>query len=512
MGSHPIFKSVDEYSQNTFKAYKTWTFTESTIGQYGSSVNEAIYVLPSAIDTFGVNASGIDKRSLFDTVYSMYYRYPKRPYNAFGGGSAFQDRDISNRAIVVSIGNDYIGERIKPGSIVIRDSSAGAITILDDGFGNLYNSTDATAYVSSASLVGYWSFNEGFITSASAVWKFENSNHVYGRPSATAYNVSYTSGIFGSKITFSGASESFATVDDYRNINFRSNEDFAVSLWVWIPSSQSMTPVIDNSILEKWDCNGGYPFTIRVFNQTTPTVSDRGKLFCNSWDTSTGVYIPSTNALNDGLPHHIVYQRSGNVYTLYVDSASNGTVTANLLQTHNNSPLYIGAGGYAGAIAGAIYNFQGSVDELRIYNRSLTDAEVAVLYSKPSNTRVVGNAFYSQGVIALTNLSGSYANLMLAGSSFSMDFKSTVSITENNVLATVVPNEFNMTNNPSSATVYSSTDMSYLPIVTGSDWSPYVTTLGMYDDNLNLLAVAKFAKPIKKPTDAPITFAIRWDS
>ena len=519
MGSHPVFKTVDEYSQQTFKAYKTWTLTESTIGQYNSSVNEAVYVSSSLlVDLAGTNPSGISKRSLFSTLYNMYYQYPKLPYNALGGNAQLQDRDISGRAVVVSISNDYIGERIKPGSITITDSSTGSIVIKDDGFGNLYNSSDSTAYVPSASLYGHWSFNEGFIISGNVgggggtASIFENENHVFGRPKVRAFNVTYTGGVFGTRINFDGSSASYAVVDDYRDINFRTNEDFAISVWVWVPATQPMRPVVANSILEKWDCNGGYPFIIRVFNGTWGTAGERGKIYCATHDTINGSYLTSSAQLNDNLPHHIVYQRQGATYQLYVDGASNGSATVNLEQTHNNSKLYIGARGYEFAPSGAIYNFKGGIDELRIYSGSLSAAQITTLYSKPSNTNIVGNAFYAHGILALTNLSGSYSSVMLSGSRFVMTYKSTVSITENNVLASVMPSEFNMTTNPSCATVYDTNDQVYLPIVTGSDWSPYVTTLGMYDDDLNLLAVAKFTKPIKKPVDAPITFAIRWDS
>jgi hypothetical protein len=69
-----------------------------------------------------------------------------------------------------------------------------------------------------------------------------------------------------------------------------------------------------------------------------------------------------------------------------------------------------------------------------------------------------------------------------------------------------------MTLNPSAATVHDEKNMEYLSLVTGSDWSPYITTMGLYDNDYNLVAIAKFTKPIKKPTDIPLTFVVRWDS
>ena len=49
-------------------------------------------------------------------------------------------------------------------------------------------------------------------------------------------------------------------------------------------------------------------------------------------------------------------------------------------------------------------------------------------------------------------------------------------------------------------------------LVTGSEWSPYITTIGLYDDiHLEPLAVAKLARPIKNDKDLPINFVVRFD-
>ena len=43
-------------------------------------------------------------------------------------------------------------------------------------------------------------------------------------------------------------------------------------------------------------------------------------------------------------------------------------------------------------------------------------------------------------------------------------------------------------------------------------FKPYVTTVGLYDDNYDLLAVGKFAQPIKTSEETDMTFVIRWDT
>ena len=48
-------------------------------------------------------------------------------------------------------------------------------------------------------------------------------------------------------------------------------------------------------------------------------------------------------------------------------------------------------------------------------------------------------------------------------------------------------------------------------VSSGVDFSPYITSVGLYDDNNDLLAVAKFTSPVKKPTDLPMTFKLQID-
>ena len=52
---------------------------------------------------------------------------------------------------------------------------------------------------------------------------------------------------------------------------------------------------------------------------------------------------------------------------------------------------------------------------------------------------------------------------------------------------------------------------SYTPSMTGVGAAPFITTVGLYDNNNDLMAVAKLARPLKKPTDLPLTFKVQID-
>ena len=48
-------------------------------------------------------------------------------------------------------------------------------------------------------------------------------------------------------------------------------------------------------------------------------------------------------------------------------------------------------------------------------------------------------------------------------------------------------------------------------VSSGWNFSPYVTGVGLYNDNNELMAIAKLTKPMKKPTDLPLTFKVSID-
>ena len=48
--------------------------------------------------------------------------------------------------------------------------------------------------------------------------------------------------------------------------------------------------------------------------------------------------------------------------------------------------------------------------------------------------------------------------------------------------------------------------------ITGSSFRPYTTTVGLYNENNQLLVVGKLATPCPIPPNTDMTFIIKWDS
>lgn len=96
----------------------------------------------------------------------------------------------------------------------------------------------------------------------------------------------------------------------------------------------------------------------------------------------------------------------------------------------------------------------------------------------------------------------------LTYSPYKTKFKATNTIYQQQIKCHVSENEFNYTQNPT-ATTGSNGDVR--DFITGSDFNPYVTTVGLYNESNELLVVGKLAQPFRMPSNTDVNFIIRYD-
>src|SRR6056300_269266 len=178
-----------------------------------------------------------------------------------------------------------------------------------------------------------------------------------------------------------------------------------------------------------------------------------------------------------------------------------------------------------------------------------------------SASNIKGNVFYDRGLVVLTEDVADTSGL----SSFDVSYRSTMTIYENEIFLSVLENEFNVSQNPTAvyevggrkieasitkpATRLSDNELvnqsfyqpgakyirnSKYPIIssydnsykgsfddyevsgstdqTGSYLAPFITTIGLYDNELNMVAIAKLPQPIKSLPDYPVNFIVRFDT
>ena len=156
-------------------------------------------------------------------------------------------------------------------------------------------------------------------------------------------------------------------------------------------------------------------------------------------------------------------------------------------------------------------NLQGQLDEIRIFNKALTSNEIINLGDTSEGgtmlqTQFVGNVFDKQGLFVFS--SADYRVNDLLNTSYTASYKSTITTHELSVTTRLGEGEFNMSNN---VTLTKDDNYTYRDFVSGSDFAPYVTSIGLYNDFGQLLAVAKLAQPIRKRNDTDINFLVRID-
>jgi hypothetical protein len=93
---------------------------------------------------------------------------------------------------------------------------------------------------------------------------------------------------------------------------------------------------------------------------------------------------------------------------------------------------------------------------------------------------------------------------------FTVAFKNDYTIHENELRCMVKDSDYNLSYNPTLVNGnYSSGSLK--DFATGSSFYTYATQIGLYDDDNNLLAVAKLGKPIMMSPDTDMTFVVKYD-
>ena len=129
------------------------------------------------------------------------------------------------------------------------------------------------------------------------------------------------------------------------------------------------------------------------------------------------------------------------------------------------------------------------------------------LIYKSGSTDYCGIINYTHGLIILT--SGSLTTNFTASNNVTCSFQSSRTIYETQYKCTIRPDEFNFSLNPS--LISGSTDGTLYDFVTGSYFSPYVSTVGFYNEAQELLMVAKLGQPLPTSQTTDTTILVNID-
>lgn len=183
-----------------------------------------------------------------------------------------------------------------------------------------------------------------------------NANDLSGNYSGTPNNVSYGVGEFDLAGVFNGSSSFIDT-----GISTLSSP-FSVSMW------------INENILASGGFFGNWNGTAND-DMFWTTTSD-GRLRINI-DVTSNQYFGVAGDVSVNTWHHVVVSFNNGVYEVYLDSQSKGNATTANTSFSSGANFFIGKD----AASGAAF-FNGSIDQLRIFNKALNSSEVTTLYNE----------------------------------------------------------------------------------------------------------------------------------
>ena len=516
-----LFKPIDANDVNitAFNSYKSWSIESgSTVHTAISSryINERNYKLLTTID---------DYFRYYQSIDLLFYKN-NNPLQCFGTYNSKTDRYLYQSASIFSIEYKKIGDGIKPKSFRL-ETVAGAYTLdlKSDMYGNIYDSS-----LNTSSIITNVQFYEGFNqyfnpekTPYNTPWLTDLSKPYDRFFSGSNDYVEFVPGVLSNQLKSIGhcaqfnGSGSLVVPGESFNGYYDNLSNYAISFFV----SGSEADVLNNrSII----CKNGTKSPFHIALQPDHTIGfyvhfANNVASMNSYiDTRTtnNIYVKSLTAVSSSW-NHVVCQKSGSFLQIYVngvlEASQNFTQLSGSFDTlkkiNTDGTVYIG--GWPDTQSKP-YNYVGKLDELRVYNKSLTANQINYLGDLSETgsmlqTNNVGNIFYKQGIGVITSPNYIYHDIL--NTPYIITYKSTVTRYELSVLAKVQASDFNLSMNSS---MIDDTGKRYdTELISSENFTPYITTIGLYNSKGELLVIGKLAQPIKKINNIDINFLVKLD-
>ena len=546
--------TTQDYAIVPFNAHKQYDFVSSSAASNQITYFDTKWTSES-IDLY---TSGNIKYSQLD--YLFYRNFKKDISNKFGNAHyVYQKRTLYEDANILSTPAGLYGHEIKPNSFYLTSSQ---YEIVDDGRGNLMlyeTNTDDYLIDFRANILnigpikgfkrydlntldGYLSFN-GYDSSifykdgkprTNTISSYSTPNFGDEFDDSYFFNIiKYKDVNFSKKslyngsfpgIDFNGSTSEIRLGHDDK-FNFNKNDDFTIVLHANVSHSTADTSYLISKSTTKTVIPSPNEGTAGRYNtQTSGALQPKDtfsapqfpfeiyvtgqELFFRRSDGNITTTISSS--FTTGSMQHVSCRVLSSEMEIFINGVGSGISGSDntVNQTQNQANIYIGN-------KGGTSNFlTGSLSQINIYESALTDTQVLNHYSSSNGSPYIGNIFYQNGFATITH--PGYLTALIgdtgAGTINTLQFQGSHLIYENEYQCTVDEHEFNTTTNISARKIKSKDSENLADFTTGSLFRPYITTIGLYNENNELLVVGKLASPIKTSNETDTTFVVRWDT
>lgn len=201
---------------------------------------------------------------------------------------------------------------------------------------------------------GHWRFDDA----AGTTVKDSSGNGNIGTASA---GVTWVTGNKGGAATFATA---YVQIANNPRVNVLG--DFTVAAWV--KSTQAPVASEYPMLVSKV---GGAP---DVGFQMVLHSSTSAPWYASIWTNGTEAAVNATSDAADGAWHHLLAVRAGTTLRVYHDGVQQGTSTVSAVSLLNPAALFLGA-----LNTTPTYPYAGDLDDVRFYNRALSQSEITAL-------------------------------------------------------------------------------------------------------------------------------------
>ena len=208
-------------------------------------------------------------------------------------------------------------------------------------------------------LVGMWSFN-----GQDTDWRTNTVSDVSGNGNTgmminMATRTTPVAGKVGQAFSLTGTLDTVQVPTPSGVLGI--TDGLTIAAWVFLPSDLSSSDY--PGILAKTDTLTLWDYDYYIAPSGIPTF----------YSDSPGITLPAISAVGTNQWHHIVVTHSGSTFTFYLDGGFDRQTTQAGTFANNSLPIWIG-NDTSGAETG------GKLDEVRVYNRALSAAEIKQLY------------------------------------------------------------------------------------------------------------------------------------